>query len=190
MFAYCNNNPVLYRDFSGTTPDTVFDVISLGASVLEVISNPTDVFAWAGLVGDIIDVAVPFVGGIGETVDFARGLIEGTDSLTDAARAIKKYIRKSTGSYEIVFKSGNTYVGKGGFGRAIRSALDKSGQYGDEVISLTWKKASNQRQAFIDEYLSMCKYGGPRSNGNLNTYNQIASPGRNYYYEAFGSYLD
>ena len=89
MFAYCNNNPVSQRDSTGTTPDTVFDVISLGASVIEVISNPTDAFAWIGLIGDIIDVAVPFVGGIGETVDFARGLIEGTDSLTDAAKAIK-----------------------------------------------------------------------------------------------------
>ena len=190
MFAYCNNNPVAHRDSSGKTVDTVFDVISLGASVVEVIANPSDVFAWIGLVGDIIDVAVPFVGGIGETVDFARGLVEGTDNIVDAAKAIKKHVRKSTGSYEIVFKSGNTYVGKGGFSRAIHSAMKKSSDYGDEVVSLTWKKASNQRQAFIDEYVSMCKYGGPRSSGNLNTYNQIASPGKKYYYETYGHYLD
>ena len=190
MFAYCNNSPVIHHDASGAALDTVFDLLSLGASVIEVVANPTDVFAWAGLVGDLIDVAVPFVGGVGELVDATRGLVEGTDNVIDAAKAIKKYVSKSTGSYEIIFKSGNTYVGKGGFGRAIQSAVTKADKYHDEVASITWKKAASQKDAFIDEYISMCKYGGPRNRGNLSTYNQIASPGRKLYFEKFGSYLD
>lgn len=62
------NNPVLHRDSTGNTPETVWDVISLGLSVADVIANPYDPWAWAGLVGDVVDVAVPFVGGVGEGV--------------------------------------------------------------------------------------------------------------------------
>ena len=192
MFAYCGNNPITRKDFCGTAFETVFDLISLGTSVIEVVANPTDVFAWIGLVGDVIDVAVPFVGGIGETVDAVQGLVEGTDRVIDAAKHMKKYVSKSTGSYEIVFKSGKTYVGKGSLKRAIKSASDKCTNYSDEVASLTWKRAANQREAFINEYISMCKYGGPNNSAinNLNSYNKMWSPGRNYYFEDYGKYFE
>ena len=195
MFAYCGNNPVTRSDAGGNWWDTVLDVISLGASIADVALNPTDFLAWAGLIGDIVDVVVPFVGGVGEAVDALRvvdGFVEGTDSVVDAAKATSKLVSDSTGSYEIIYKSGNTYVGKGSFSRAITSATDKANKYGDEVVSLTWKSAPDSRTAFINEYISMCKHGGPNNGAirNAQSYNKIWSPGRKYYYEDYGRYFE
>lgn len=66
MFAYCGNNPVSRKDEDGESFETVFDVISLTLSIADVANNPSSVWAWAGLIGDIVDVAVPFVSGVGE----------------------------------------------------------------------------------------------------------------------------
>ena len=84
MFAYCNNSPIVHRDDSGGALETVWDIISLCASVVEVCVNPTDVWAWVGLVGDVIDVAIPFAGGIGETVK----LLKTTEKIAETADAI------------------------------------------------------------------------------------------------------
>ena len=65
MFAYCDNNPVARVDIGGYFWDTVFDVVSLCFSIVDVVSNPTDVTAWIGLAGDAIDL-IPFVSGVGE----------------------------------------------------------------------------------------------------------------------------
>ena len=65
LYAYCDNNPVVRVDYGGQLWETVFDVISLGASIVEVCVNPTDPWAWAGLAGDAIDL-IPFVTGVGE----------------------------------------------------------------------------------------------------------------------------
>ena len=67
LYAYCDNNPVVRRDESGAIWETVFDIILLAASIAEVEANPKDVWAWAGLVGDAIDL-IPVVTGAGEVV--------------------------------------------------------------------------------------------------------------------------
>jgi hypothetical protein len=89
MFAYCNNNPVARADTSGQALETVLDVISLSASIVDVAMNPSDPWAWAGLAGDIVDVAIPFVGGVGEVVrgvNTARKAAEAADGVKDAVR--------------------------------------------------------------------------------------------------------
>lgn len=48
LYAYCDNNPVVRVDCGSAFWDTIFDVISLGASIVEVCINPTD----AGLADD------------------------------------------------------------------------------------------------------------------------------------------
>ena len=85
MFAYCNNNPVIHQDSAGAAVETVFDILSLGMSIVEVAANPRDPWAWAGLAGDLIDVAVPFVGGIGE----ATRVLRATDAADDVYDAYK-----------------------------------------------------------------------------------------------------
>ena len=79
------------------------------------------------------------------------------------------------------------YIGKGGFNRAITSAIEHAkpnelnNMLGDTVVSITWKKANNVRDAFIDEYLWQQAMGGVLSaNKKLHTYNKIWSPGRKY----------
>jgi len=65
LYAYCDNNPVIRSDDGGMVWETVFDILSLGASIVEVAINPADPWAWAGLVGDAVDL-IPFVTGVGE----------------------------------------------------------------------------------------------------------------------------
>jgi len=110
MFAYCNNNPVIHEDSEGTALDTVLDIISLASSIVDVAQNPNDPWAWIGLAGDIIDVAVPFVGGVGEVVraaSAARKALDAADQIHDTAKLVEQttdavktlhrpYIRKST----------------------------------------------------------------------------------------------
>ncbi len=66
LYAYCSNNPVMRKDTGGEFWDTVFDLVSLTFSVIDVINNPDDPWAWVGLAGDLVDVIVPCVGGMGE----------------------------------------------------------------------------------------------------------------------------
>lgn len=199
-FAYCANNPVNCVDSGGDFLDTVFDVISIGFSIAEVVANPVDPFAWAGLAGDVIDL-IPFVSGVGETIkavgvvvdaaDFigdarkAAKVAEQADNIVDAARAVSKAagpsskLRKATGVYEITFKSGKNYVGKGGFKRAIQSAIDhsidkKKKEVVDEVVSIQWKRANNHVEAFIEEF----RYQLRKGVRNSDTYNKIWSPGK------------
>ena len=189
LFAYCDNNPVVRVDVSGEVWETVFDVVSLGASIVEVCINPTDVWAWAGVAGDAIDL-IPFVTGVGEVTRAVKTSVKVVDKSTDvlgAAKTIYKTadatsnIRKSTGAYEILYKSGKNYIGKGGFNRAITSATRNALKNGDEVTSIMWRSAPNNITAFIYEYEMQKRFGGVlSSNKNLLTYNKIWSPGRRY----------
>ena len=83
LFAYCDNNPVMRTDEDGMFWGTVFDVISLGMSVVEVWANPYDPWAWAGLIGDAIDL-LPIVSGVGEATDVLR-IATKTDDIIDLA---------------------------------------------------------------------------------------------------------
>jgi hypothetical protein len=92
MFAYCNNNPIVYKDIKGEAIETVFDVVSLSVSAVEVLANPTDLSAWAGLLGDTVDL-IPFVTGVGETIralKVADKIADGTDAAIDSYRRLKK----------------------------------------------------------------------------------------------------
>lgn len=100
------NNPVVRRDTSGYVWETVFDVVSLGLSIADVAANPNDPWAWAGLIGDVVDVAVPFVGGVGEVIKAAKyvnkaadvvdtihdvnRVAESVDSVTDASKNVTR----------------------------------------------------------------------------------------------------
>ena len=188
MFAYCGNNPVARKDDGGAFWDTIFDVVSLVSSVAEVIINPTSGAAWAGLAADVVCTVVPGLTGGGAIVK----AVTKADDVVDTAKAVYKAadkasdIRKATGSYEILYKSGKNYVGKGGFKRVITSASKTRQTNGiiDEVVSITWKKAPNSKAAFIDEYLAQLQRGVLSSNKNAWTYNKIWSPGRNYYHQS------
>ena len=52
--------------------------------------NPSDPWAWIGLAGDLIDVAIPFVGGIGEAtraINASLEIVDAADDIYDAGKA-------------------------------------------------------------------------------------------------------
>ena len=89
-------------DNGGEFWDTVFDVVSLCFSVVDVIKNPDDPWAWVGLAADVVSLAVPFATGGGsvvkavskadDVVDFARtagNAGDAIDILHDTKKAAK-----------------------------------------------------------------------------------------------------
>ena len=94
LYSYCDNNPVMRRDDGGAFWDTVFDVVSLAFSVADVIATPANPWAWAGLVGDVVDL-IPGVSGTGEMAKSlgaarkAANLVENTADIKDTQKAIE-----------------------------------------------------------------------------------------------------
>lgn len=56
--------------------------------MVEVVINPLDPLAWAGLAGDALDL-IPFVTGIGETIKGVRVVAKGVDAADDAMDTIR-----------------------------------------------------------------------------------------------------
>ena len=102
LFAYCDNNSINRSDNSGHVWETVFDIVTLGASIIEVIVTPTDPWAWVSLGGDIIDL-IPFVTGVGEAAKVAKAtkkattikVAKATDFTKDAGTLVKSLDRSS-----------------------------------------------------------------------------------------------
>ena len=91
LYAYCYNDPINYCDPSGCWVETVFDLFSLGVSVVEVVINPLDPLAWAGLAGDAFDL-IPLVTNVGETIKGMRVVAKGinlADNAYDTIRIVK-----------------------------------------------------------------------------------------------------
>ena len=65
-------------DPTGHWVDTVFDLFSLGVSVIEVVIDPYNAWNWAGLAGDAFDL-IPFVTGVGESIKGIRIVAKGAD---------------------------------------------------------------------------------------------------------------
>ena len=82
------NDPINYADPSGHWVETVFDLFSLGVSIVEVIINPYDPLNWADLAGDALDL-IPFVTGVGETVGGVKVVAKGVDMTDDVYDTIK-----------------------------------------------------------------------------------------------------
>ena len=109
LYAYCDNNPVMRVDRGGEFWDTLFDVVSLVTSVVDVVQNPSDPTAWAGLAADVVCLATPGLTGGGavvkavtkadDVVDVVK-TVNKVDDVVDTAKAAKNlhrpYIRKST----------------------------------------------------------------------------------------------
>lgn len=120
LYAYCDNNPIMRTDNGGQFWDTVFDVVSLAFSVADVITNPSDPWAWAGLAGDAIDL-IPFVSGVGEVtkaVGATMDIVDAIDDVHDAANIIDNtkdtanLIKKATtGSPNDIGKMGEMLAG-------------------------------------------------------------------------------
>ena len=145
LYVYCDNNPVVRLDVTGGVWETVFDVVSLGFSVAEVIANPFDVGAWAGVVGDAVDL-IPFVTGVGETVKGLRFIDKAGNTLeitkatdfTDNAKEIVDSLDK-VGGYT------KSYAGAG-------SKIHKGYKYGEgfDIEYKEYKRVDGIRPDYYD----------------------------------------
>ena len=88
LFTYAENNPVNGKDSGGGVVETLFDVISLAGSVVEVCCNPTDPWAWASLAGDVVDL-IPVATGVGEGIKGIRAAAKAADTADDAVDTAK-----------------------------------------------------------------------------------------------------
>ena len=91
LYCYCNNDPVNFVDPSGHWIETVFDLFSLGASVVEVVIDPYNPWNWAGLIGDAVDL-LPIVTGVGEGVRAAK-MVKYADNVIDSSYDTIKFVK-------------------------------------------------------------------------------------------------
>lgn len=89
LFAYCDNNPVVREDVSGAIWESAWDAVSLTVSVIDVAANPTDPWAWVGLVGDAVDLALPFVGGLSEATKITKTVTKSFDKADETVDLLK-----------------------------------------------------------------------------------------------------
>ena len=145
------------RDDGGEFWDTVFDVVSLVFSVVDVVANPADPWAWAGLAGDVVDL-IPFVSGVGEATDLLRAGVKGKkvvgtiDDVHDTAKAIDS----ATDATKAVGKAKDT-VKASERASAVRKAWRleyENVASGGKVISREWN------QLEINELLTTGKVKG------------------------------
>ncbi len=95
LYSYCNNNPVMYKDVTGTIADTALDIVFIAGDIASIIANPTNVVGYVELAADIVGLAVPGLTGGGKIV---RAVINSSDLLkaskvadriVDSQKAIK-----------------------------------------------------------------------------------------------------
>lgn len=149
LIAYCKNSPVGYFDEEGTAFETVFDIISLAVSAVEVISNPTDLTAWAGLLGDTVDL-IPFVTGVGETIRTLRTadkIVDGADTVIDSYGHLRK-INKGTGleAHHIVEKRFAEDLGYSKSGYKMPSIILPPDKH--QIYTNKWRKLAPYKKEF------------------------------------------
>lgn len=105
-------------------------------------------------------------------------MFEGSNCGTNYAGESRHDFVETTpsGNYELTFKSGMKYHGKGLEGRMNQSAKERADLNNDPVAKKVFTPADNETAAFVEEARRIARDGGING-GKL--YNQINSPGVN-----------
>lgn len=82
MYAYCGNNPISHSDSEGHFWDTVLDLASIVADVVEIAVNPGSIMAWGALAADVASLIIPGLTGGGQLVR----VVTSSDEVLDAAK--------------------------------------------------------------------------------------------------------
>ncbi|MBR1813780.1 MAG: hypothetical protein IJ773_08155 [Lachnospiraceae bacterium] len=147
LYAYCDNNPVKRKDLGGFFWETVWDVLSLGESIAVVLADPWDPMNWFALSGDIVDVAIPCIGGLGEAVKASR-IATKVDDLGDVI-----IIRRATDfneTYQDLSKSLSRVNGITSSEKAIGTAIHTAYKNLPELLEVGKKNFYIPRAGFAD----------------------------------------
>ena len=109
LFSYCGNSPVSRSDSGGQFWDTVLDLASIVADVIEIAVNPGSVMAWGALAADVASLVVPGLTGGGQLVR----VVTSSDEVLDAA----KYA-------DDIFAGVKQFFSKSDVGQALHNAYD------------------------------------------------------------------
>jgi len=151
LFAYCGNNPVMYSDHSGYAVDTVFDIASLVTSLLDVLTNPLDPWAWIGFIADFVDL-FPFLTGVGESVKAYRLANKVVDGFGDLSQGSKYGIKAYNKLRELLKGTGLQAH------HIIEKRLVKHlGINADQMLSVAVTAAEHQK--FTNAWRAHFKYG-------------------------------
>ena len=88
LFTYCEGNPVNRVDSSVSFWETIFDIITIAVSIVDVVSNSGDPLAQVGLAADIVDL-IPFITGVGESVRAVKSVSKASNVIDDLSAGIK-----------------------------------------------------------------------------------------------------
>jgi RHS repeat-associated protein len=137
MFAYCENNPVMFSDPSGYILDTILDVgfILLDIYILFSHHGYRDWRNWVALGTDILFAAIPFVTGGGQFVK----LVDVGDDLSDFSKVtvIGESMRRVETVSQFVNASDNIYGGFKAYDRL------KDIKHGGKILADVFGKSSN-----------------------------------------------
>jgi predicted GIY-YIG superfamily endonuclease len=184
------------RDDSGMFWETVFDVVSLAFSVADVIDNPDDIWAWVGLVCDVVDL-IPFVSCMGEAAKALRvtdTVLDAADSLNDTRKASERTLEAiKTAAKNLKEGDHFVYIAKGSDG-----IIEYVGITNDFVRrKAEWAAKGRQIELYIDsldrnsvrivEQTVIETFGMAKNGGRLtNKINSIST--KNPLYEAVKSF--
>ncbi len=141
------------------------------ASGLEVLGG--GLFAGGSIIASGPTLGLSLAGAAGGVALAGVGL-NGIRNFADLHDLPSWDVLEKNGSYEIKFKSGKAYAGKGSPQRAVDSAKEKMKKFGDPPVEMTYDPATSEREAFIEESRKQDKLGGVDSPNN---YNIRKSPG-------------
>jgi len=180
-YAYAQFNPILLVDPDGRSPvleEVAKEIVKeVGKQVAKTAPGLEVAVAEPTVIGEIIwGVATTAMIGVG-LYNVYKMFSQGD---TDTDRDDQK---SPSGSYTIYYEGGYKYHGKGNYKRALKSAGEKSWEYGKKVLNIDWTPSSSDREGFKDEYRRMQTDSNPdyeEGYQNPINYNKIQSPGKRY----------
>lgn len=102
-YSYVNNNPLRYTDPTGHYIETALDIAFIGIDLNDIKNDPTNLWNWAALGGDIAGTALPGITGVGlgmklvsHTGDAAKTITKADNAGKNALNVAKQYISKAT----------------------------------------------------------------------------------------------
>ncbi len=148
IYVYCGNNPICFRDSNGHFIDILWDGASFIISIVDVAKNPSDPWAWAGLVGDAADL-IPGVTGAGEAIKAAK-VVKKTANVVDTAKDVTKAADKTKDVSKVVGNAVETW-GKDASSKVLRENMISAGKnvpdYSNAAHHIVAGKAANAEGA-------------------------------------------